>query len=247
MQLAPKLSTEQVGKAKGISKDTVKRYIRLTELSPALQEMVDRKELGLTAAVELSYLNQQEQFLVAEIIDSNQMIPTLQQAQQMKKASQKDGLDRDLILSIMAAYTLPQVAEQPPAPPPVNSRPRDQPQTEPAHQTVSEAPKEDRPPSIGDIKPKHERRPRIAEDILRLKDNTRECLCTPELFLSTFAEYVKRSSREIEAFLMPFYEQIFPALLPEHFSDLRRQIDLIHAAADKFYNQVKKKGTNEHE
>ena len=106
---------------------------------------------------------------------------------------------------------------------------------------------EDRPPSCADTKPKRERKPRIAEDILRLKDNTRECLCTPELFLSTFAEYVKRSSREIEAFLMPFYEQIFPALLPEHFSDLRRQIDLIHAAADKFYNQVKMKGTNEHE
>ena len=121
MQLAPKLSTEQIGKAKGISKDTVKRYIRLTELSPALQEMVDRKELALTAAVELSSLNQQEQFLVAEIIDSDQMIPTLQQAQQMKQASQKDGLDRDLILSIMAAGITSKTAEWSPAPPPVNS------------------------------------------------------------------------------------------------------------------------------
>ena len=49
----------------------------------------------------------------------------------------------------------------------------------------------------------------------------------------------------MDAFLMPFYEQIFPALLPEHMDDLRQQIDLIHAAADKFYDQVK--GMKEHE
>ena len=103
----------------------------------------------------------------------------------------------------------------------------------------------DTPPSGAAAQPKRERKPRIAEDILRLKDTTKEYQCTPELFLSTFAEYVKRSSREMEAFLMPFYEQIFPELMPEHMDDLRRQIDMIRAAADKFYNKVK--GLNEHE
>ena len=98
------------------------------------------------------------------------------------------------------------------------------------------------PPSPG---PKRERTSHIADDILRLKDTTKECHCTPEMFLSTFAEYVSRYQREIEVFLIPFYQEIFPALLPEHMTDLRRQIDLIHAAADKFYNDVK--GRNEHE
>ena len=47
----------------------------------------------------------------------------------------------------------------------------------------------------------------------------------------------------MEVFMIPFYEEVFPALLPEHMNDLRRQIDMIHAAADKFYNDVK--GRNE--
>ena len=233
-------SREIIAEQTGESARQIQRYINLTNLYPALLELVDNKQIAFNAAEALSHLRSEEQSLVVEIIDSKRMIPTLQQAEQMKKASQKGGLDRAAILSIMGAAT-----ELPPVQPPVNNRPRDQPQAEPVHQVVTEAPKVNRPPSGADAKPKRERKPRIAEDILRLKDTTKECRCTPELFLSTFAEYVKRSSREIEAFLMPFYEQIFPALLPEHFNDLRRQIDLIHAAADKFYDQVK--GMSEHE
>ena len=54
VQVAPKLSTEQIGDVEGISKDTVKRYIRLTELTPELQQMVDDKKIAMTPAVELS-------------------------------------------------------------------------------------------------------------------------------------------------------------------------------------------------
>lgn len=95
------------------------------------------------------------------------------------------------------------------------------------------------PPPDTVAQPRQERKPNIADDILQLKDTTKECRCTPEMFLSTFAEYASRIQREIEVFTIPFYAEIFPALLPEHIDDLRRQIDMIHAAADKFYNDVK--------
>ena len=236
-------SADKIGRESGESARQVHRYIRLTELSPQLQQMVDEKELALNPAVNLSYLKPEEQALVVEVIDSERMIPTLQQAQQMKKASQEDGLDRAAILSIMSPDTPPQATESPPVQPSVDSKPPAR--SKSPKQAVTEVPQKDHPPSSADTRPKGERKPRVADDILRLKDTTKECQCTPELFLSTFAEYVKRSSREMDAFLMPFYEQIFPSLLPEDMDDLRQQIDLIHAAADKFYDQVKGMNVNE--
>ncbi|MDE6881134.1 MAG: ParB/RepB/Spo0J family partition protein [Oscillospiraceae bacterium] len=211
---------DEVAKELGISGDTVRRYIRLTELSPQLQQMVDEKEISLTPAVELSYLKPEEQALVMEAIDSGQAVPTLTQAQQLKRASQEDGLDRAAVSSILSAGAPPSPTVRPPAQP--------------------KPPKPDKAEITEDTGHGH-----IAEDILRLKDTTKECRCTPEMFLSAFGEYVSRSRREMEVFLIPFYAEIFPALLPEHMDSLQRQISDIHAAADKFYNDVK--GRNEHE
>lgn len=238
-----KRSREVIAEQTGESARQVQRYINLTNLCPALLGLVDNKQIAFQAAEALSHLKPEEQSLVVEMIEDGQAIPTLQQSQQMKKASQEDGLDRAAILSIMAPDTPPQAAERPPVPPPADSKPPAR--SKSPKQAVTEVPQKDHPPSSADTQPKRERKPRVADDILRLKDTTKECQCTPELFLSTFAEYVKRSSREMDAFLMPFYEQIFPALLPEHMDDLRRQIDTIHAAADKFYNQVKGRNVNE--
>ena len=225
-----KESREIIADQTGESARQIQRYINLTNLCPALLELVDNKQIAFNAAVALSQLKPEEQSLVVEAIDSEQSIPTLQQAQHLKKASQEGGLDRDGILSIMATETsdpLPTRQGQPgpPKPSPVKVQ------------------KEHSPPADADTQPQRERKPHIADDILRLKDTTKECHCTPEMFLSTFAEYVSRSRREMEVFMIPFYEEVFPALLPEHMNDLRRQIDEIHAAADKFYNDVK--GRNE--
>ncbi|MCC8156556.1 MAG: ParB/RepB/Spo0J family partition protein, partial [Oscillospiraceae bacterium] len=64
-QIAAKFrSDDEVAKNAGVSGDTVRRYIRLTELSPELQNMVDEKKIGLTPAVELSYLKPEEQALL---------------------------------------------------------------------------------------------------------------------------------------------------------------------------------------
>lgn len=225
-------SREIIADQTGESARQVQRYINLTNLCPALLELVDSKQIAFNAAVALSQLKPEEQSLVVEVIDSEQSIPTLQQAQQLKKASQEGSLDRGGILSIMAIETS--------SPPPVKQNQPELPKPAPA-----KVQKEHSPPPDADTQPQRERKPHIADDIMRLKDTTKECRCTPEMFLSTFAEYVSRSRREMEVFMIPFYEEVFPALLPEHMNDLRRQIDEIHAAADKFYNDVK--GRNERE
>lgn len=225
-------SDDEVAREAGVSGDTVRRYIRITELNPQLQHLVDVKKIPMTPAVELSYLKPEEQSLVVEAMSSGQAVPSLAQAQQLKKVSQESGLDRNMIEAIL----LPDASPQPTVRSPPMSKPPDRPKTEKPSLPETEMV----PPSPS---PKRERTSHIADDILRLKGTTKECHCTPEMFLSTFAEYVSRSRREMEVFMIPFYEEVFPALLPEHMNDLRRQIDEIHAAADKFYNDVK--GRNE--
>ena len=88
-QVAPKLSTEIIGEAAGVSKDTVRRYIRLTNLIPEVMDMVDSKQIAFNPAVELSYLKPSEQKEFLEAMDATQAAPSLSQAQRMKKLSQE--------------------------------------------------------------------------------------------------------------------------------------------------------------
>ena len=101
-QVAQKLSVEKVGEDAGVSKDTVRRYIRLTELIPELLEMVDTKQIAFNPAVELSYLKREEQkeFLVA--MDYAQAAPSLSQAQRLKKFSQEGKCSLDAMCAIMS-------------------------------------------------------------------------------------------------------------------------------------------------
>ncbi len=108
-QVAAKFrSDDEIARNAGVSGDTVRRYIRLTELQPELQQMVDEKKIGLTPAVELSYLRPEEQAAVIETIDSEQAVPSLSQAQRMKKLSQEGKLDGDSVLSIMSEQKKPE-------------------------------------------------------------------------------------------------------------------------------------------
>ena len=86
---------------------TVQRYVRLNELSPPLQQMVDEKKIAITPAVELSYLKAEEQALVLETIESEQATPSLSQAQRMKKLSRAGELNEDTMLSIMTEEKKP--------------------------------------------------------------------------------------------------------------------------------------------
>ena len=101
-------SAELVGREAGESGRQVQRYIRLTELTPELQQMVDDKKIAVTPAVELSYLKPEEQALVVETIESEQATPSLSQAQRMKKKSQAGELNEDTVLSIMSEEKKPE-------------------------------------------------------------------------------------------------------------------------------------------
>ena len=107
-QLAPKLTTEKIGEEAGVSKDTVKRFIRLTELQPELQQMVDEKKMAFTPAVEISYLKPDEQKMLLDTISSEQATPSLSQAQRLKKLSQAGELTDDSMLSIMSEQKKPE-------------------------------------------------------------------------------------------------------------------------------------------
>ena len=99
---------DTVAKDAGISGDTVRRYIRLTELSPELQQMVDEKKIGMTPAVEISYLKPEEQQMLLTAIDSEQATPSLSQAQRMKMLSREGKLKDDSMLDIMMEQKKPE-------------------------------------------------------------------------------------------------------------------------------------------
>ena len=100
-QVAPKLSSEKIGEDSGMSKDTVKRYIRLTNLTPKLLELVDDKKISFTPAVELSYLDEKQQYDFMEVMDATQNAPSLSQAQRIKKLAQQGKFNYDAVYDIM--------------------------------------------------------------------------------------------------------------------------------------------------
>ena len=104
-----KKSIEIVAEQAGESRAQVQRYIRLTELSPPLQQMVDDKKIAMTPAVEISYLKPEEQELLVETISSEQATPSLSQAKRMKKLSQSGELNEDTMLNIMSEEKKPEV------------------------------------------------------------------------------------------------------------------------------------------
>ena len=101
-------SADIVGQEAGESGRQVQRYIRLTELTPELQQMVDEKKIGMTPAVEISYLKPEEQQMLLTAIDSEQATPSLSQAQRMKKLSRDGKLNDDTMLDIMMEQKKPE-------------------------------------------------------------------------------------------------------------------------------------------
>lgn len=101
VQVAPKLATEQIAEDAGTSKDTIKRYIRLTNLIPEILQYVDEGRISFTPAVELSYLNEQEQYDLLEQMELNDCTPSLSQACRFKKISQEDCLTPEVIAAVM--------------------------------------------------------------------------------------------------------------------------------------------------
>ena len=101
VQVAPKLSTEKIGEEVGMSKDNVKRYIRLTNLIPELLDMVDEKKIAFNPAVELSYLDEAQQRDFLEAMEDTQNAPSLSQAQRLKKLAQEGHFSYDVAFAVM--------------------------------------------------------------------------------------------------------------------------------------------------
>ena len=81
---------------------TIQRYIRLTELLPELLDMVDSKKIKFNPAVELSYLSPNEQYLLMQVMQEDEVFPSLSQAQQIKKLSQEKNCTKEAIHALLA-------------------------------------------------------------------------------------------------------------------------------------------------
>lgn len=103
-----KWSVAMVANQSGDSIKQVQRYIRLTELLPELLDLVDERKFAFNSAVEVSYLNPEEQGWLAETIDSEQSTPSLSQAQRLKRFSQDGKLTEDMVLAIMSEQKKPE-------------------------------------------------------------------------------------------------------------------------------------------
>lgn len=105
-QVGTKLrADEKVAQDAGESRNQIQRYIRLNDLIPELQEMVEEKKLKFNPAVELSYLTPEEQEQFHEYIGSEGCTPSLSQAQQLKAASREKSFSEDKLKSIMSSHT----------------------------------------------------------------------------------------------------------------------------------------------
>lgn len=101
-QLAQKLSVEIVADEAEESKDRIRRYIRLTNLTPELLEMVDEGKIAFSPAVEISFLTENEQRLLLDAMDMNNCTPSHAQSIRLKKLSQEGSLTDEMIENIMS-------------------------------------------------------------------------------------------------------------------------------------------------
>ena len=101
-QVVSKLrSNEQLGAENNQSRETVRRFIRLTNLVPELLDMVDEKKIAFNPAVELSYLDESQQRDFLEAMEDTQNAPSLSQAQQLKKMAQQGEFSYEKAFDVM--------------------------------------------------------------------------------------------------------------------------------------------------
>ena len=101
-QVVSKLrSNEKLGAENNQSRETVRRFIRLTNLIPELLDMVDEKKIAFNPAVELSYLDEAQQRDFLEAMEDTQNTPSLSQAQRLKKLAQEGHFSYDVAFAVM--------------------------------------------------------------------------------------------------------------------------------------------------
>ena len=100
-QVGQNFSVGKVAEDAGESKSQIQRYIRLNELIPELLEMVDGNEIKFNPAYELAFLRPEEQAVLFDILQAEEVTPSLSQAQRLKRASQEGRLSEQDIAAIM--------------------------------------------------------------------------------------------------------------------------------------------------
>ena len=101
-QVVSKLrSNEKLGAENNQSRETVRRFIRLTNLTPELLDMVDNKTVSFNPAVELSYLSPEQQQEVIRAMDDTQNFPSVSQAKRIKKLAQDGTFTTETVVAIM--------------------------------------------------------------------------------------------------------------------------------------------------
>lgn len=99
-------SADVVGKDIGESGRQIQRYIRLTELIPQILDMVDTRSLKFNPAVEISYITQDEQEMLLEVMNEDNVTPSLSQAQQIKRLSQEKRCNKDTLHTLLKVATV---------------------------------------------------------------------------------------------------------------------------------------------
>lgn len=101
-QLGQKFSVEQIADDSPDSKTQIQRYIRLTNLIPAILQMVDDGRIALTPAVELSYLQPSEQEALFSVMDCDEVTPSLSQAQRLRRMSEEQSFTDSAVMQLMS-------------------------------------------------------------------------------------------------------------------------------------------------
>lgn len=94
-------SSKELARQAGESQRQINRYIRLTYLIPKILDMVDEGRIAFTVAVELSYLNEEEQYELHAVMDMEQCTPSLSQANRLKRMSQSGKLGMDAVYTVL--------------------------------------------------------------------------------------------------------------------------------------------------
>ena len=100
-------SDDELGALTGVSGDTIRNYISLTNLLPELLDMVDAKKIALHPAYIIASIPKQDQALLMDAISAEQSTPSVSQAQRLKKLSQRGELDETAAMEIMREQKKP--------------------------------------------------------------------------------------------------------------------------------------------
>ena len=102
-QIGTKLRSDiELAEQVGESRNQIQRYIRLTNLIDPILDMVDNNQIAMNAAVEISYLSEDNQYVLLDVMQFSDITPSLAQAIHMKKLEQEGKLDADKIEELMS-------------------------------------------------------------------------------------------------------------------------------------------------